>query len=241
MFRHSNIIYCTSLCLALSLTTTAHATILTFDQDNPDGSGVSNFENIDQTYGDNVTGEPDANGNGYDFGSEGTTPNITVEYTGFDNASADPDLWTTGYGDLTNILFEDADNVGRLNVVFTAAPGWLVELYEFDMASFDSAFSDSSDPTINFVRVLDGDDNELFRSNNQAVDQKTRTPFNFTNSPLTASVLKLQFDSGNLGGLSDDIAFDNIRFGQVVPRTRLRPSPRPWRHCSWRPTSPELA
>lgn len=205
------------LCLTFGWASAAHGTILTFDQNNPDGSGVSNFEGIDQTYGDNVTGSPDANNNGYAFGDEGTTPNVTVEYTGFGTnpGSADPSLWTTGYGNLTNILFEDNDNFGLLNVVFTAEPGWEVQLFEFDMAAFSNAFT--SDPTINFVRVLDGDGNELFFEEDAVISESTRTSFDFTSEPLTASTIQLQFDTGNLGGLSDDIAFDNVRFGQVIP------------------------
>ena len=67
------------------------------------------------------------------------------------------------------------------------------------------------------MRVLDGDDNVLANFPNQTISETTRTPFDFSANPLTAPVIRLQFDSGNLGFLSDDIAFDNIRFGQAIP------------------------
>lgn len=191
--------------LALSPTS---ASILTFEQDLP----VSNFENINQLYGDRVILTNDVVNNfQYGVGSEGFTPNVVLTYG--PNA-ADPALWTTGYGDLSNVLFKDADGVAQLDVTFTPDAGFAVQLYGFDMAAFSSAFS--GNPTINFVQVTDGVGNVLFRQDNAVISETTRTSFDFSASPLTASTLVLSFDSINLGGLSDDIAFDNIRFGQVL-------------------------
>ncbi len=84
------------------------------------------------------------------------------------------------------------------------------------MAAYNPAFS--SAPTINYIRVLDSGNNELFRQDNAVISETAHNPFAFL-SPLSGSSLTIEFDSINLGGLSDDIALDNIRFGQaaVVP------------------------
>lgn len=196
-----------SLAACVSLAPAGLATTLTFDID-----GISNFQDISDDYGDRVAAANDpANGFSYGIGAEGTTPNVVVTYTG--PGSPDPSLWLTGYGDLTNILFENTDNDGKLDVVLTADPGYAVELLGFDMAAFSSAFT--ADPSINAVRVT-GPGGVLFESLNAVISETTRTTFDFTASPLQGSAITLSFDSANLGGLSDDIAFDNIRFGQVV-------------------------
>lgn len=187
----------------------ASATILTFDQDVP----VSNGELASQDYGDNVSALVDANNFAYGVSSEGFTPDVTVTYQrigGSDTAVAA--LWRTGFGDLVNVLYDEIDNVGEFEVRLEAAAGFLVQLYDWDMATFSSV-----DDTIDFVRVLDGDDNVLASFPDQLISASTRTSFDFASNPLTAKVIRLQFDSGNLGISSDNIGIDNIRFGQVVP------------------------
>src|SRR3954465_14965762 len=75
----------------------AHATVLTFNV----AGGVSDFATLAQTYGDNVAASPQA-GHSYGVGAEGYTPNVSVSYGSPDE---EPSLWTTGYGDLTNVMF----------------------------------------------------------------------------------------------------------------------------------------
>lgn len=186
------------------------ATVLTFDVDPP----VSNFENINQDYGDRVTSTTMPGNLQYGENGEGFTPNVVVDYG---PAAADPALWTTGYGNLSNILFKDADGFDYLQVTFTADPGYLVELHSWDMAAFTNVFS--SDPTINSVRVLDSEGAELLLISNPTISRTTRTSFISVN-PFVDDLLVLEFNAGNLGGLSDDIAFDNIVFAQ-----RLIPEP----------------
>ncbi len=183
----------------------AVGSVLTFDI-----TPISNFQNVPDNYGDHVTATTMGN---FSYGADfGFTPNIEVSYT---RGPADPALWTTGYGDLVNILFEDADGVGQLEVVFTADAGYNARLHSWDMSAFSSAFS--ADPTINSVTVLDGAGAELFRLDNAVISESTHTTFEFL-TPLEAPVLRLRFDSANLGTLSDDIAFDNIAFSQsLVP------------------------
>lgn len=183
------------------------ATILTFDQDPP----IGNFEAVNQSYGDRVTTTSAPGNYQYGVGPEGFTPNVVASYL---PSEAVPALWSTGYGNLTNILFKDADGFPTLQVVLTADPGFLTQLYEFDMAAFSSAFS--SDPAINYIRVLDSEGNELFRQNNAVISETTHTTFDFSAALLTDDVIVIEFDSINLGGLSDDIALDNIRFGETV-------------------------
>jgi len=48
------------------------------------------------------------------------------------------------------------------------------------------------------------------------ISETTRSSYDFTGAPFQAREIRIQFDSGNLGNLSDDIAIDNIRFGQVA-------------------------
>ena len=177
-------------------------TELTFDIE-----GFRNFSNMDQGYGDRVTS---AKMGGFSYGgSGGFTPNVEVSY-GPDGA--DPAFWTTGYGDLTNILFEDRDRFGQLEITFNADQGFLVNLRRWDMSAFTSAFV--SDPAINAVSVTDGTGAVLFFRDNLAISKDTHTRFDFNNEPLEARTLVLRFDSANLGSLSDDIAFDNIVIGQ---------------------------
>jgi len=107
-----------------ALSDESNASVLTFDID-----PISNFLNIDQDYGDNITATTIG---GFSYGAdEGFTPNVNVSY-----GDSDPALWTTGYGDLTNVLFEDADNSGILEITFTADPGYAVSLHGFELASF---------------------------------------------------------------------------------------------------------
>lgn len=189
------------LCGTLAFGASAEATVLTFDI-----SGISNFQNVNQNYGDNVTATT-MGGFGYGVGAEGFTPDVAVTY-----GTNDPALWTTGYGNLTNVLFEDQDNTGILTVTLTAAAGFDAVLYSFDLAAFTTAFG--SDPTVQSITVKDGSANTLFSQANGTVSRTTHSTLDFTSTPLVSNTLIITVDARNLGGLNDDIAVDNIRFGQ---------------------------
>lgn len=189
---------------ALSLLAAApsHATVLTFDV-----AGIFDFQSMPAAYGDNVTSTVMGP---YSYGSaQGFTPNVSVQY-----GNTLPALWRTGYGDLTNVLFEDSDAVGVLNVTFTADPGYLVFLHSFDLASYSSSFA--TDPSINSVKVFDASNAPLFSQSNVSVSKVTHTPFSFPTA-LSGSSLRIEVNALNLGGLNDDIAIDNITFSQAVP------------------------
>ena len=195
----------------------ANATILTFDV----SGGVSNFQNMPQTYGDNVTGSPLA-GHSYGFGAEGATPDVTVEYGA---PGEDPALWTTGYGDLTNIYFNDADGDTTFTTTFTAATGYLVDLYSFDMAWYFN-----TDATVQGFTVRDVAANTVLHTQGPftLTGGNMHTNFSFA-TPLSANQLQLVVNLSGLGSVSDDVGLDNIRFGQrLAPGAGVVPEPSTW-------------
>jgi hypothetical protein len=195
----------------------AAATILTFDVQ----GGVTDFKALAQSYGDNVTGSPDANGHSYGFGAEGTTPNVAVSYG---TPGETPALWTTGYGDLTNVHFNDADGDLTFTTTFTADAGFLVDLYSFDIASFFTAGQ-----TINGLTITDvATSTQLFSVGPTFVQGVAHDTFNFAANPLSGAQLRLVIDLTGLGGLSDDIGIDNVRFGQRLAATPAVPEPASW-------------
>jgi len=189
------------LCGTLAFGASAEATVLTFDI-----TGIGNFQSVNQNYGDNVTATT-MGGFSYGVGAEGFTPNVAATY-----GTNDPSLWTTGYGNLTNVLFEDQDSTGILTVTLTASAGFDAILYSFDLAAFTTAFS--VDPVVQSITVKDGSANTLFSQGNGTVSRTAHSSLDFTSAPLVASTLIITVDARNLGGLNDDIAVDNVRFGQ---------------------------
>ncbi|MCA9303039.1 MAG: hypothetical protein KC996_02845 [Phycisphaerales bacterium] len=189
----------------LATTSVANASILLFVID-----GLGNFDPIPQDYGDRVTATTIGIYH-YGIGTEGPTPNIIATYP--TAGGVDPSHWGTGYGDLRDVYFDDADGVGHGEVILSADYGYEVVLYSFEMAAYSSVFS--SDPTIDAVRVMGCSPGALFEQTNAVISETTHTTFDFTSSPLQDREIRIQFESGNLAGLSDDIALDTIRFGQV--------------------------
>ncbi len=175
------------------------STVLTFDI-----GGISDFQNINPSYGDRVT--TNLMGSFSYGGSSPFTPNITVSY-----GANDPALWTRGYGSLTNILFENQDNTGVLTVTLTADDGYAVNLSRFDLSAYTSVFS--SDPSIALLEVLNQNGTPVYSRSNQIVSRTTFTGIEFS-PPLSGRTLTIRVDARNLGGLNDDIALDNIEFGQ---------------------------
>jgi len=184
--------------IALAPGAPARATVLTFDP------VAMNFERVNQDYGDRVTMSPQ---DGLSYGTGGGfTPNVLVDYGILPEAI--PSYWTVGYGDLTNVLFEDQDGYGYLEVTLTADSGWDVFLYGFDMAAYANV------SPVNSVSVRDGVGNVLFSEGNVAIPASGHLSFAFA-PVLQAHVLIVAIDAHNLGSLSDDIAIDNIAFGQT--------------------------
>lgn len=175
----------------------------------PTGAG----SNVQQDYGDRVTGSPmPVLGGTFTYGNqgEGYTPNVVVDYASGGNVA----LWTTQYGDLTNVLFASQGS-DMLNVRLTADSGFDVLLYEFDLGGWPQ-----SDYTIDGVAVTSGS-STLFSQSNVVVEGDATGPghtsFAFA-SPLRAPELMIAVDFSNLAdGQQDNIGIDNIRFGQDPP------------------------
>ena len=202
------------------------ASILTFDQIRVGGVVVPTISgnDLEDDYGDRVTGSPlNVSGGQFTYGNggEGFTPNVVVDFVAGNGTSLS--LWQDSYGDLTNVAFGNSISVS-LNVQLTADPGFIVDLYHFDLAGWNMA-----DYTINAVRVLSGADT-LFSQDNvlvQGADDggDMHTAFDFA-VPLSAAQLIIQIDHGNLAaGMQDNIGIDNIRFGQNPPAAVPVPPP----------------
>ena len=193
------------------------ASILTFDQIRQGGIVVPTVSgnDLEDDYGDRITGSPmNVSGGQFTYGNggEGFTPNVVVDFVAGNGTTLS--LWQDGYGDLTNVAFGNNVSVS-LNVQLTADPGFVVDLYHFDLAGW------VADYTIDAVRVLSGADT-LFSQDNvlvQGADDggDMHTAFDFA-VPLSAAQLIIQIDHGNLAaGMQDNIGIDNIRFGQNPP------------------------
>lgn len=170
--------------------------MLTFD------TGLANGAVMNQGYGDRISG-PSSGSFSY-VGGGNFTPGIVADYA----PAATAAHWTSGFGNLTNILYQK-DAVGTpLDITLTADPGRTVQLFGFDMAAFRSGLS------VNSVKVLDGFGRELFGETNLEISTR-RTSFDFFSAPLEANQITIRLDPSNLGGASDEVGIDNIRFGEV--------------------------
>ena len=201
------------------------ASILTFDQIRVGGVVVPTISgnDLEDDYGDRITGSPmNVSGGQFTYGNggEGFTPNVVVDF--FAGNGTTLSLWQDNYGDLTNVAFGNNLSVS-LNVQLTADPGFVIDLYHFDLAGWNLA-----DYTIDAVRVLSGA-NTLFSQNNVLVQGANdggdmHTTFDFA-VPLSAAQLIIQIDHNNLAtGTQDNIGIDNIRFGQNPPAVVPIPS-----------------
>lgn len=172
-----------------------------------------NFERINQAYGDRVTQIPQG---GFSYGEEGGfTPNVEVGYGPIPRAS--PSLWTIGYGDLVNVLYEDADGFGHLEITFTADPRWSAALHGFDLAAYSVI-----DP-INGWSVRNGAGTVLVSESDVAVPYPGHLSYSF-DPPLEAATLVLELDSANLESQSDNVCVDNIVFSQVEAPLAIDPA-----------------
>lgn len=204
--------------LALSVVATipfsdiASATTLTFDTNAPP---VSDFEILRQDYGDRVSGaNTDATGTGaaaagsYSIGSEGTTENVVVDYVG--GPGADPSLWTTGYGDLSNVYFNDLDANGSIGIQFTADAGFAVTLESFEMADYLSGGQ-----TVSSIEVFDANNMSIWSLSDVFITGDNSSHIDFDNLGLTSSALFLTI-ALDFGGASDEVGLDNVVFSQSV-------------------------
>lgn len=202
------------------------ATILLFDQERNSTQSMvvptSAGGLLPDDYGDNVSELSMAVPGGsftYGDGGEGFTPNVTVDIFTSNATATDLGgrLWQNGYGDLVNVVFGDGPGTAGspiLNLLLRADPGFVVDLYGFDLAGF------GSDYTIAGVEIFAGT-TSLFSAPNVLIEGNAvgagHTSFDFT-SPLSAAELLVVLDFSNLAsGIQDNIGLDSVRFGQTPP------------------------
>ena len=204
---------------------TADATILLFGQERNSRGVVpaSAGSVLPDDYGDNVAGLVMAVPGGsfnYGNGGEGFTPDVTVDIFTSTATSTDPGgrLWPGDYGDLVDVVFGHGPGIGgspMLSVRLQAAPGFVVDLYGFDLAGWNR-----SDYTIAGVEILAGAvslyaDSDVLVEGNATGPGHTSLAFA---TPLSAQELLIQLDLSNLASsLQDNIGIDSIRFGQTPP------------------------
>lgn len=214
-----------------ALASSASATILTFS------TGLASNTTVPQSYGDRVGGPfPVPPGFSYGNGGEGLTPNVQVDYFGAMRISDNP---TLRYGNLDKVLFRDGDNTGNImEFQFVADPGFLVQLYSFDMAVRINFATDppiQEDLPVKAIRVLNGTGTVLFfqklhptDAGTPVTDPGTLIPgtlplrsnrYDFTavngGQPFTAETIRIQIDLNQILSKVEYFGVDNIRFGQI--------------------------
>lgn len=206
--------------LAALAATPAAATVLTFDIDN---AKPNNSLAMSQAYGDRVTATVQ-DGATYGVGDEGFTPNVLASYSG--GTAGSLIRWTTGYGDLVNVLENEVDGGSVLDVTLTADAGYQVSLFGFDLGGWPQF-----DYTLPGLQVIDGASNVLFSQANVLVQGNgvgpRHTTFDF-GAGLTGQTLTLRLNLAGLNNNSDNIGLDNVRFGQSGGPVAGVPEPTSW-------------
>lgn len=186
-----------------------NATVLTFDVD-----GLPNGSILSAGYGNRVSCSQMG---AFHYGLEsGVTPNVTVAYAGDHTWSAFPIFWTTGYNDLINIIENESDGDTGYQVVFQADPNTIVQLESFDVGNWGGSIN------VPEIRVADGDGTILFQMAGVTLPANSVPQHVHLEMPpeVRASKLILRVDTSGLGGYSDNIGLDNIRFSQDPPAPR---------------------
>lgn len=221
----------------------AQATILTFNITDTSQYVVSeNFPEgfqIDQVYGDRVTGDTTSGTVTFSYGDTAagaTTPNVQVGYGPGSIFTGGPSLWRYDYGDLDRVLYQGSTFTGLgfdydiLEIGLFADPGYEVLLYGFDLGGWPD-----TDYTIDEVAVISGPSTapghpRLFQEFDVLVqgadDGTAHTSFDFSAAPLRGNSLFIYLDMRNLGATSELIGIDNIWFRQeFVDPSAVVPEP----------------
>lgn len=180
----------------------AEATVLIFEAKPQFLDG----EIIPQAYGDRVSSsQQQVDSRLYYYGDAGGwTPNVVVDYG---SEYGTNNFWSSGYGDLINVLENEHDGNNVITITFTADPGYLVRLESFDLGGWPQ-----TDRYVYAITVTDGT-NTLFYASNVLAKGQGHT----TLSPnVQAQQLILTLDI-RLGGDSDCVGIDNIKFSQSPP------------------------
>lgn len=178
----------------------ARATVLTFDI-----AGVGDGSLLPQSYGDNVTSFTSGT---FSYGSGGgLTPDVTVDYLGSPGSQADLNFWTTGYSDLNNVVEYEPDGAPNFSIVFSAAVGQFVTLESFDLGNF------GGEVTLAGLQIRNESNVVVFSQTDVVIPASSQPHLSFAPN-VTGQSLTLFVDLAGLGGASDNIGLDNIRFSQ---------------------------
>ncbi len=208
--------------IACVAATSAQATVLTFDTDITNPAVIP----LDQGYGDRVAAMLQGTAL-YGVGAEGFTPNVVVEYRG-NGASPNFNRWTTGYGDLQNVAYNNVATDTRAQLIFTADPGYDVVLHGFDLAGW--FFTDYTIPNV----LVTSGQTLLFSQSNVLVHGAPPVPmhtsFEFAGGLRGGQTLTLFLDLTGLGRNAPNVGIDNVRFSQVslAPPPAAVPEPATW-------------
>lgn len=210
---------------AVTFTSSASATILTFQMGQPDGASVL------PAYGNRVGGAPQPPF--FQYGDlANPTPNITVTYgTGLKFAPSAPGNPARQYGDLTEVIYHQPVAVGEsaiINITLTADPGFRVLLWYFDLAAIVNFNEDLPVKSIRVTNALSGADliapifNQGTPQNPLSIVPGTmparHNRYIFPDAPVSAQSINIAIDVLNLGVAKvDRIGLDNIRFTQDPP------------------------
>ena len=191
------------------------ATVLTFDPFfgcNQNIEGVPcNGADLPQEYGDRVISTSQ---DGFTYGSDlGFTPNIVVDYGPL---GGNFDIWSDRFGDLQWALDNNNDAQNSLEISLNADVGYFAVLDSFDLANINQSFvgvDPVPDPYID-IFILGSDDDILFSAYDIFVQGETsHTSIDFC-TPIISNELQIILDLSSLGHRSDNVAIDNVRFGQ---------------------------
>jgi hypothetical protein len=190
--------------VALVFVSPSRATELTFKI-----TGAANGSTMPQTYGDRVIA-PTVGTFNYGTGG-GFTPNVVVDYQGSVAGVPNLNYWSTNYNQLVDVVEYEPDGANGYQIILTADPGFTVSLESFDLGNFGAAL------TMPGVRVLGADGSVLFSRTNFGIAAQSGPHTDFDFSPfLTDTRLTIDINTTGLGGNSDNIGLDNIRFSQTA-------------------------
>jgi hypothetical protein len=187
------------------LLSSAYATVLTFDNVDPDNAPY-NGQVIPFDYGDRVNASSTDSGGrtGFDL-THGATPKVAVQMFTADYSDwsrlGDLIVWVTDFANLTDVANHLPDCAARF--IFTADPQYYVRLHSFQMAGW------RRNQTLPFLQVL-VDGNPVFTQTGIVISGTTADTFSFDPNVVKGSVIEIRF------GNDWNVGIDNIEFSQEL-------------------------
>jgi len=186
------------LCAGYLLTTSANATVLSFD--NSPGT-------IPYDYGSRVDASGVDAGGRTNFNlTHGATPNVAVQMftANYSDWSQLTNLfvWGSNYADLTYVAYHSFQRGARF--IFTADSQYYVRLHSFQMGGWPN-----TNRTLPFLQVL-VDSSPVFTQTNITISGSTANTFSFDPNIVKGGVIEIRF------GNEWNVAIDNIGFSQEL-------------------------